>query len=72
MTEDAFIQLCQQLSAHVWLQGVLVAVGTCVLEDAARCGVGLLVAAGHIDWGVAFVSMTIGGARSMPSRSISP
>lgn len=61
MTEEVFIQFCQQLSNHVWLQGLLVAVGTCFLEDAARCGVGLLVAAGHIDWFMAFVSMTIGG-----------
>ena len=61
MTEDAFILFLQQLSDHVWLQGLLVAVGTCFLEDAARCGVGLLVAAGHVGWCVAFVSMTIGG-----------
>ncbi|MEI7901642.1 MAG: VTT domain-containing protein [bacterium] len=61
MTDGAFIQICQQLSDHIWLQGLLVAVGTCFLEDAARCGVGLLVAAGSIDWWVAFVSMTIGG-----------
>ncbi len=61
MTEDAFIQICQQLSNHLWLQGLLVAVGTCFLEDAARCGVGLLVAAGQVGWGIAFVSMTLGG-----------
>jgi membrane protein DedA with SNARE-associated domain len=61
VTEDAFILICQQLSNHVWLQGLLVAAGTCFLEDAARCGVGLLVADGHVDWCLAFVSMTIGG-----------
>ena len=61
MTEEAFIQICQQLSNHVWLQGLLVAVGTCLLEDAARCGVGFLVGLGHIGWGVAFISMTLGG-----------
>ena len=37
------------------------AAGTCFLEDAARCGIGLLVAAGHIGWWVAFASMTVGG-----------
>jgi membrane protein DedA with SNARE-associated domain len=61
VTEEAFFQFCQQFSDQIWLQGLLVAVGTCFLEDAARCGVGLLVAAGQINWWVAFVSMTIGG-----------
>ena len=61
MTEEAFIQFCQQLSDQAWLQGLLVAVGTCFLEDAARCGVGLLVAAGHVGWWVAFAGMTFGG-----------
>jgi len=61
VTEEVFIQICEQLSNHVWLQALLVIVGTCFLEDAARCGVGLLVAAGHIGWWVAFVSMTLGG-----------
>mgnify|MGYP001175436304 CR=1 FL=1 len=59
--EETFIQLCEHLSNHVWLQALLVVVGTCFLEDAARCGVGLLVAAGHIGWSLAFVSMIIGG-----------
>lgn len=61
VTEEAFIQFCQQLSDQAWLQGLLVAVGTCFLEDAARCGVGLLVAAGHVGWWVAFAGMTGGG-----------
>jgi len=59
--EEAFIQLCDHLSNHLWLQGLLMAVGTCFLEDAARCGLGLLVAAGRVGWWLAFVSMTIGG-----------
>ncbi len=59
--EDAFFQLCDHLSNHLWLQGLLMAVGTCFLEDAARCGLGLLVAAGRVGWGLAFVSMTVGG-----------
>ena len=61
VTETAFIQLCEQLSDHLWLQALLVTVGTCFLEDAARCGVSLLVAAGHIGWWMAFVAMTVGG-----------
>ncbi len=61
VTEDAFFQFCQQLSDHLWLQGLLVAAGTCFLEDAARCGVGLLVAAGHVGWWLAFAGMTVGG-----------
>jgi len=61
VTDEAFIQLCEHLSDHLWLQALLVAVGTCFLEDAARCGVGLLAAAGHIGWWLAFVSMTVGG-----------
>ena len=59
--EDAFIRLCEHLSNHLWLQGLLVAAGTCFLEDAARCGVGLLVAAGRLGWWLAFVSMMVGG-----------
>ena len=35
--------------------------GTCFLEDAARVGVGLLVADGDIGWWMAFFSMTFGG-----------
>ena len=59
--EESFIQLCEHLSNHLWLQSLLIVIGTCFLEDAARCGVGLLVAAGHVGWWLAFVSMTIGG-----------
>ncbi len=59
--EETFVHLCEHLSNHLWLQALLVAAGTCFLEDAARCGVGLLVAAGHVGWWLAFVSMTVGG-----------
>ena len=61
MTEESFIQLCEHLSDHLWLQGLLVVVGTCFLEDAARCGVSFLVAAGHIGWWLAFLCMIAGG-----------
>ena len=61
MTQDTFIQLCEQLSNHVWLQGLLVIVGCILFEDAARCGVGLLVADEQLGWWVALVSMTLGG-----------
>jgi membrane protein DedA with SNARE-associated domain len=59
--EDTFILICEKLSSHLWLQALLVVAGTCFLEDPARCGVGLLVVAGHIGWWLAFVSMTVGG-----------
>ena len=61
MTEDLFFQLCEQLSSHIWLQALIMVAGTCFLEDAARCGIGLLVAADYVGWWMAFVSMTIGG-----------
>ena len=59
--EETFIQICGHLSNNPWLQGLLIASGTGFIEDPARCGVGLLVAAGHINWWLAFVTMTIGG-----------
>lgn len=59
--EEAFVTICEHLSNHVWLQALLVIVGVCFIEDPARCGVGLLVAAGHLNWWLAFVSMTLGG-----------
>lgn len=61
VTEEAFLQLCEHLSNHLWLQSLLVVAGTCFLEDAARCGVGILVASGHIGWWLALASMTAGG-----------
>lgn len=61
MTEEVFLHMCEHLSNHLWLQSLLVIVGTSVLEDAARCAVCLLVATGHIGWWLALVSMTIGG-----------
>jgi membrane protein DedA with SNARE-associated domain len=59
--EEAFVRICEHLSSNTWLQALLVIAGTCFIEDPARCGVGLLVAAGHLNWWLAFVSMTIGG-----------
>lgn len=61
MTEQAFIQLCGQLSGNLWLQGLLVTAGTCFLEDVARCGVGVLVASGLVRWWLAFFCMIGGG-----------
>ncbi len=61
MTEEAFLQLCEHLSNHLWLQSLLVVAGTCFLEDAGRCAVALLVAAGQIGWWLALASMTAGG-----------
>lgn len=59
--EEAFVHICEHLSNHVWLQALLLIVGVCFIEDPARCAVGLLVAAGHLGWWLAFVCMTIGG-----------
>lgn len=59
--EEAFVTICEHLSNHVWLQALLVIVGVCFIEDPARCGVGLLVAAGHLNWWLAFACMTLGG-----------
>jgi len=59
--EETFIRICERLTDDLWLQGLLIAAGTCFLEDAARCGVGLLVAAGHVGWWLAFAAMTAGG-----------
>jgi len=59
--EEAFVQFCDHLSSNLWLQSLLVVAGTCFIEDPARCAVGLLVAAGHIGWWLAFASMTAGG-----------
>jgi membrane protein DedA with SNARE-associated domain len=61
VNEATFLQLCEHLSDNLWLQGLLVAVGTCFLEDAGRCGVGLLVAAGHMEAWVALIGMFLGG-----------
>lgn len=60
MTEDALIQLCGSLSDHLWLQGLLIVLVTGLVEDAARCGVGLLVSAGHIRWDIALGGMILG------------
>lgn len=61
MSEESFLQLCEHLSNHLWLQSLLVVTGTCFLEDAARCAVALLVAAKQISWWLALASMTVGG-----------
>lgn len=60
MTEETFLQLCETLSDNLWLQGVLITIGTCFLEDPARVGVALLVAAGHVAWWLAFVGIICG------------
>lgn len=59
--EDLFFQLCEHISSCIWLQGLLIAAGSCFIEDPARCLVAVLVADGTVDWRVAFISMIIGG-----------
>jgi len=60
VTDASFSELCEQLAGNAWLLGFLITVGVCFLEDPARCAVGLLVAAGHISWWLAFISMMVG------------
>jgi membrane protein DedA with SNARE-associated domain len=61
VNETFFLELCDTLSGHPWLQWLLIIAGTCFIEDPARCGVVLLVAGGHIRWWTAFPAMVIGG-----------
>lgn len=61
MSEETFLQLCEHLSNNLWLQSLLIIVGTCFIEDAARCAVALLVSAGQVGWTLALASMTAGG-----------
>ena len=60
MNEIMFIELCEQLAGNVFLQWILIVFGVCFLEDIARCAIGLLVAAGQINWWLAFSGMMIG------------
>lgn len=60
MNETMFVELCEQLADNWWLQGVLIAFVVCFFEDVARCAIGLLVAAGRINWWLAFTGMMIG------------
>lgn len=59
--EELFPQFLEHLSSNIWLQGLLIAAGSCFIEDPARCVVAVLVADGKVDWRVAFSSMIIGG-----------
>ena len=60
MNETVFVELCEQLAGNSFLQWGLIVFGVCFLEDVARCAIGLLVAAGRVDWWVAFSGMMIG------------
>lgn len=60
MTEETFLQLCETFAANRWLLGLLIATGTCFLEDAARGGVALLVVSGQITWQIALSGMIVG------------
>ncbi len=53
-------ELYDQFVENIWLQGTLIAVGVCFLEDAGRCATGLLVAAGRVNWWWALIWMMIG------------
>lgn len=53
--------LLNQLSTNIWLQGLIVAAGSCFIEDPFRCGVACVYANGTIGWKTALISMIIGG-----------
>jgi membrane protein DedA with SNARE-associated domain len=60
VNEPMVAELYDQFVENIWLQGALIAVGVCFLEDAGRCATGLLVAAGRVNWWWALIWMMIG------------
>ena len=60
MNETLFAELFEQFIENIWLQGAIIAVAVCFLEDGARCAVGLLVAAGRVNWWWSVIWMMIG------------
>jgi membrane protein DedA with SNARE-associated domain len=60
--EETFVNFCELLTHNQWLQALVIIIGTCFIEDPARCAVVVMLAGGHItNWWLTFVSMTIGG-----------
>jgi membrane protein DedA with SNARE-associated domain len=60
MNETLFAELYEQFIENIWLQGLLIALAVCFLEDAGRCASGLLVAAGRVNWWWALLWMLTG------------
>lgn len=55
-----FVDRVTELSGEPWLQGLLAAAGTLVLEDATTISCALLVAEGRMDWRAAYAGLTAG------------
>lgn len=67
--EEWFNTVLPTLLSHPVMQGMLIIIGTCFLEDPARCAVVVLLAGGYIglspsptaNWWLVLLMMTIGG-----------
>ena len=60
--EEFFVTFCEHLRVHPLQQALVITLGTCYLEDPARCAVVVMLASGHITtWWLTFGSMTLGG-----------
>jgi membrane protein DedA with SNARE-associated domain len=60
--EEFFVTFCEHLRVHPLQQALVITLGTCYLEDPARCAVVVMLASGHItNWWLTFGSMTLGG-----------
>ncbi len=57
---DWFGEAIERVGDHPWLQGVLAALSTFVLEDPTTIGCGLLVADGKMAFATAFLGVSIG------------
>jgi len=60
--EELFVTFCEHLRLHPIQQALVIILGTCFIEDPARCAVVVMLAGGHItNWWLTFTSMTLGG-----------
>lgn len=59
--EESLSHIFDLFATNLWLQGVLIILATCFIEDAARCWVAMIVAHGGIEWWFALGTMTLGG-----------
>lgn len=60
--EELFVTFCEHLRLHPIQQALVIILGTCFIEDPARCAVVVMFAGGHITyWWLTFVSMILGG-----------
>jgi len=57
---DFILNLASGLSDNPWLQGLLIVIGTFILEDATTIGCGLLVADGSVGFTTAAIALPMG------------